>query len=238
MDPRCLMLLPLSEEAVSYLLNRWNHGKVLYTGWLLQALKKLQTEIHISFRSSEFLNSIVWNRGVWDNSNSMKAVCLQHDALPWEVVNWCSWRWRLNMEWDWGALHFFYPLWKKQNLNISSLCMKMNRRMGFLGAKWGLPLPDGGHTSSSRRSSWSECITACHGGNPSKYHKHPGKLCHSLVITFLVQGWYSKIGLPLLRFGSTGVAGFGEVEDRSLQTQTFSWTRFKALQCTQLTFCQ
>jgi len=23
--------------------------------------------------------------GVWDNSNSMKAVCLQHDALPWEV---------------------------------------------------------------------------------------------------------------------------------------------------------
>ena len=24
--------------------------------------------------------------GVWDNSQSMKAVCLQHDALPWEVI--------------------------------------------------------------------------------------------------------------------------------------------------------
>ena len=32
-----------------------------------------------------FFFFLLQNSGIWDNSNSMKAVCLQHDALPWEV---------------------------------------------------------------------------------------------------------------------------------------------------------
>ena len=64
-DCRCLMLLLPLEKGDFYLPNQWNHGKVAC--YLIYGM----------------VNAFL---GVWDNSNSMKAVCLQHDALPWEVM--------------------------------------------------------------------------------------------------------------------------------------------------------
>ena len=88
-DLRCPMLPLLLEKGDFYLPNQWNHGKVpdYKSGSptaVARGLGNLTWPYYLIYGGSRCLFNR--NSGVWDNSNSMKAVCLQHDALPWEVV--------------------------------------------------------------------------------------------------------------------------------------------------------